>query len=155
MNKPQVSTQAIAPVKKSIRVNLPVEAAFRLFTEGIATWWPFKTHSVGEEKVETCAFEGKVGGRLYEIQADGSEVDWGRVLAWNPPQRVVFSWYPGRSEDTAQEVEVKFTAVAGGTQVVLVHRDWELLEERAQKTRDGYDRGWDYVLGQYIVQAGT
>jgi hypothetical protein len=133
---------------------LPIEAAFRLFTEGIATWWPLKTHSVGEEQAKDCTFEGQVGGRIYESFDDGTQVEWGRVLAWNPPVSVVFTWYPGRTDDTAQKVEVMFKSVAGGTQLELVHTGWELLGERAPSLREGYDTGWDYVLNKYREQAG-
>jgi uncharacterized protein YndB with AHSA1/START domain len=155
MDPSKFTQGTIAPVEKTLHVNLAREAAFRLFTEGMASWWPLMTHSVGEQQAQTCVFEGRVGGRIYEILMDGSQVDWGRVTAWNPPGFVAFTWFPGRNEDTGQTVEVTFTDAGRGTQVELVHRGWELLGERAQPMRREYDRGWDLVLGRYIQQAAN
>ena len=143
----------IAPVEKTVRVTLPVESAFELFTSGIASWWPYHTHSVGGQQVESCVLEGQVGGRIYEVNKDGSQADWGRVLVWEPPHRLVFSWHPGREADSAQQVSVQFTATSQGTQVDLVHTGWELLGEQAAALRESYVSGWDYVLGKYVVRA--
>ena len=150
MDRIEPSQKVLSPVKKSVAVGLPVEAAFRLFTEGIRQWWPLATHSVGGEDVESVSLEGLVGGRVYEVLKDHSQSEWGRVLAWEPPQRLVFSWYPGRTPSTAQEVEVTFSPEAGGTRVELTHHGWEVLGERAQEMRDGYDSGWVVVLSKYV-----
>jgi len=143
----------IEPVEKQIKVGLNQEAAFRLFTEDLNKWWPLATHSVGEEKAETCVFEGHEGGRIYETMKDGSQAGWGKVLAWEPFEKVVFTWFPSRTADTAQEVTVSFREISGGTQVELVHTGWEMLGEKAQTGREGYDFGWDFVLANYIVTA--
>jgi DNA-binding transcriptional ArsR family regulator len=140
----------LEPVRKSIKVKLAIEDAFTLFTDGITSWWPLETHSVGEEKTNKCVFEGKEGGRIYEVQADGTEAEWGRVKTWDPPEKVIFTWHPDRQEATAQDVEVTFTATTEGTELQLVHRDWELLGDRGADMREGYDSGWDIVLGHYI-----
>jgi len=144
----------IPAVRKSILVDAPVEQAFRVFTEGIATWWPLRTHSVAEERAETAVFEGGVGGRLYERTSDGKEHEWGRVLEWDPPRRIVYAWYPGRGDETSQEVEMHFTPTGEGTRVDLEHRGWERLGERGPEQRSNYDTGWDYVLGLYVENAG-
>jgi hypothetical protein len=141
----------IEPVVKQIKVGLNQEAAFRLFTEGMDKWWPLATHSVGEEKAETCVFESREGGRIYETMKDGSQSEWGKVLAWEPFEKVAFTWYPGRTPETAQEVAVRFSEISGGTLVELVHTGWETLGEKAQTGREGYDFGWDFVLANYIV----
>jgi uncharacterized protein YndB with AHSA1/START domain len=143
----------IEPVEKQISVALQPEAAFKLFTEGLGTWWPLATHSVGHESAVDCVFEGKAGGRIYEIIDDGREAEWGKVLVWEPFDEVVFTWYPSRTEETAQEVRVQFSAAPGGTLVELVHTGWETLGERAQDSRVGYVIGWDYVLANYLVAA--
>jgi uncharacterized protein YndB with AHSA1/START domain len=145
----------IPPVEKTFQVRLPVERAFRLFTQEIHTWWPLESHSVGGDQAHTCVFESEAGGRIYEIQRDGTESEWGRVLAWEPPHRVTFTWHPGRQASTAQEVEVTFEETPGGTSVRLTHRGWETLGEKAQETRRGYDTGWDKVLGRYMQEAGS
>jgi uncharacterized protein YndB with AHSA1/START domain len=144
----------IEPLRKQLKVGLSPEDAFRLFTEGIDKWWPLRTHSVGEEQAESCYFEGWVGGRIMEVLKDGSQSEWGKVLVWEPYERVSFSWYPGRAPETAQEVTVKFSEIeGGGTLVELVHTGWETLGERAQSGRAGYDTGWDFVLAKYIIRA--
>jgi uncharacterized protein YndB with AHSA1/START domain len=153
MNANSDARTKIEPVEKSIRVGLSVEAAFRLFTEGIGSWWPLSTHSVGLERAETCVLEGRPGGRLYETLADGSESLWGTVLVWEPPQRVVLTWHPGRKSGTAQELEVRFRASGSGTEVRLSHRGWETLGAQAIEVRDGYVSGWDHVLGFYLATA--
>lgn len=145
----------IEPVRKQLKVKLPVEAAFRLFTEGIGRWWPLATHSVGEDQAETCFFEGWEGGRIVEVLKDGSQSEWGRVMTWEPHHKVVFQWYPGREPDTAQVVTVTFREIPTGTEMELVHTGWETLGGKAQSGRDGYDTGWDYVLAKYIVEAAS
>lgn len=143
----------IPALRKSIVVDAPVEQAFRVFTEGIATWWPLRTHSVGQERAETVVFEGRADGRLYERTSDREEHEWGRVLAWEPPRRIVYSWHPDRGDDTSQEVEIRFTPEGAGTRLDLEHRGWERLGERGVEQRSSYDSGWDYVLGLYAGAA--
>jgi uncharacterized protein YndB with AHSA1/START domain len=153
MNENTHTKVDIPPVTKSMVVNLAVEDAFRLFTAGIGTWWPVHTHSVGEDQARTCKIEGQIGGRFYEIQDDGTEVLWGTMLAWDPPARLVFSWHPGYDVEQAQEVEVTFEAEGTGARLNLVHRGWEKRAQEYPEVRDGYDQGWDIVLGLYIAQA--
>jgi DNA-binding transcriptional ArsR family regulator/uncharacterized protein YndB with AHSA1/START domain len=138
---------APAPVRKSVTVPLDAMAAFRLFTERIAAWWPLASHSVGGEDAATCAFEPRVGGRVLETLRSGGEHVWGTIRVWQPPHRLVFSWHPGRGPDTAQEIEIRFHPSGdGGTRVELDHRGWERLGADAAKLRDNYDKGWDTVF---------
>ena len=142
-------------VAKTIEVACRPEVAFHVFTAGIAEWWPARTHSVGEDRVETVVLEPEPGGRFYERLVDGSEHEWGRVIAWEPPARLVCSWYPGRGNETAQVVEVTFTPVADGTRVDLVQTGWERLGEHAEDARASYDAeaGWTAVLAEYATAA--
>ena len=143
----------LAPVKKSIIVPLSVEDAYKLFTTGLASWWPLITHSVGEEDTTTCKVEEFEGGKIYETNKDGSEAPWGKVLVWEPPTKFSMTWHPGRDEKTAQRVEVMFEEEGKGTRLELIHHDWELLGDKAEITRNGYDSGWDIVLGKYVSQS--
>ena len=140
---------------KAVTVDLPVEEAFRLYTEGVATWWPYSTHSVEGENVETVVFEAGDGGRIYERAKSGEEHVWGTVLAWDPPSRIVHSWHPGRAADSAQEVEITFEPVDSGTRVELVHTGWEKIGGRAAQTFSNYDTGWDFVLGKYVERTNA
>jgi uncharacterized protein YndB with AHSA1/START domain len=142
-------------IRKTVTVSRPVEEAFRIFTEEIAEWWPYGTHSVEQENVDTVILECRPGGRFYERAKDGTEHSWGTVLSWDPPRRVVYSWHPGRGEETAQEVEIAFTAVADGTRVELLHTGWEVLGDRMAEVVASYDTGWDTVLGHFAKAANA
>ena len=141
-------------VRKEIIVACPAEHAFTTFTDGITSWWPLGRHSVGEARARSVVFEGRNGGRIYEVWDDGTECDWGSVLVWQPPRRIVFSWQPNRDRPAPTEVEVRFLPRGDTTRVELEHRAWERLGEAAAEARDGYDSGWDTVLGSYAEVAG-
>ena len=146
-----MSTQtADQAVRRSVTVNRSVEDAFRLFTEGMSTWWPFETHSIGKDGADPdeAVLEGGEGGRLYERMADGHTSHWATVLVWEPPTRIVLSWEL-RPNRPATEVEVRFSPAGDGTRVDLEHRGWERLGAAAAEARAGYDTGWEYVLGRY------
>jgi uncharacterized protein YndB with AHSA1/START domain len=142
-------------IRKSVTVNRPPEAAFRLFTEQIASWWPYWTHSIEKEHVETVVFEAYEGGRFYERSKSGEEHLWGTVLVCEPPRRIVYSWHPGRGEETSQEVEITFTPTGNGTRLELVHSGWEKLGERMEAAVAEYTTGWDKVLGHYVEAANA
>jgi uncharacterized protein YndB with AHSA1/START domain len=143
----------IEPVRKSVHVGLPVEDAFRVFTERFADWWPVATHSAYEADAATVVLETGEGGRLYEVSRRGEENTWGRVTAWEPPGRLVLTWSPNLEPAPDTEIEVRFTANGSGTDVELEHRAWEVLGERAETTRDAYEQGWRIVLGGYAAAA--
>jgi uncharacterized protein YndB with AHSA1/START domain len=138
-----------APIEKTVLVPLPVEKTFLLFTDGIDAWWPFATHSLGGERVQTAVIEPEEGGRWYERQADGTEHDWGTVTAWEPPRRFAVDWHV--SPDVAgSELEVRFESEGDATRVELEHRGWERC---APGSRASYDGGWDFVLGRLVAAA--
>ena len=149
MHESSVVQDMILPVTKSFVVQLPVSAAFRLFTSEIGRWWPLSTHSVFGEAAKTCAVDERVGGRIYEVDAGGRVAEWGRILAWEPPHLFVCSWHPGREPDSAQELKVIFEGAADGTRVTLVHAGWERLGEQGTASRANYEHGWDRVLEGY------
>jgi uncharacterized protein YndB with AHSA1/START domain len=152
MNDNRLTQEIIAPVVKTVIVNLPLGAAFRLFTAEINRWWPLESHSVFGDDAAACSMDCKTGGRIIETHKDGRETEWGAVLAWEPPSRLVFSMYPGRSADTATEVEVTFEAYPmGGTRVTLTHRGWE--NYGGWELRENYNTGWDTVLRKYTQAA--
>ncbi len=143
----------IAPVIKTMEVPLPVEEAFRLFTEGLDTWWPLDSFSIGaDERAEApvaVRFEGRVGGRVVEVMADGTEYVWAAVLAWNPPERFLLAWHPAIDPTAASILEVRFSPTEGGSALYLEHRGWEEFGERAHEMRGRYEPGWDRVLASY------
>jgi uncharacterized protein YndB with AHSA1/START domain len=82
---------AIPPLTGAITVDVPVERAFRTFTGSFGSWWPADYH-IGQADMATAVLEPRHGGRWYGQGVDGSECDWGRVLAWEPPHRLVVTW---------------------------------------------------------------
>jgi uncharacterized protein YndB with AHSA1/START domain len=142
---------AIAPVTKSIRVTCSAEDAFGVFTSGLATWWPLDTHALHPGEVREVVWEAHEGGEVYEVSSDGARGHWATVRTWEPPSRLVIDWHVGREAAAPTEVEVRFTPVAGGTQVDLEHRGWERLGASAADLRAAYDGGWELVLGPYLA----
>ena len=142
-------------VEKSVTVKVPVERAFEVFTDEIGRWWPLRTHAVDTERSETVIMESHVGGRLYERTPSGEEHIWGSVVAWEPPSRIVYSWHPGRGEETAQEVEVTFAAEGDSTRVEVRHTGWEKLGDRMDEVVASYDEGWDAVIARYVEAANA
>jgi uncharacterized protein YndB with AHSA1/START domain len=138
-------------VSKSIFVKRPAAAAFRHFTADIGRWWPLKEGmSFGAARAHEIFLEGRVGGRFFERYSDGEEFEVGRVTAFEPPARVVFSWrQPSWNAHT--EVEVRFAAEGDGTRVTLEHRDWEALSDAARQAAGSYGQGWDFALSRYAA----
>jgi uncharacterized protein YndB with AHSA1/START domain len=142
-------------IRKSIRVDCPPEDAFRVFTEGIGSWWPLASKSVGLEDAVGLVIEPQAGGRVYERVRSGDEHEWGEVIAWEPPRRLVFSWHPGRSADMGQEVEVRFSASGLATRVELEHRGWERLVGETGEIPSHFVSGWEEALGLYAEAAAA
>jgi uncharacterized protein YndB with AHSA1/START domain len=144
-------------VTTSTEVNGPVERAFKVFTEDMESWWD-PDHHILEAKLDRMVTEPKVGGRIYDIGVDGSECQWARVLAYEPPNRFVFSWDislewkiegdPGRTS----EVEVTFTPTDRSTTIVtLTHRhlDWHGEGWEGMAGAVGSDGGWPSGLHRF------
>ena len=147
-------TETIQPVVVAIDVRRGIEEAFRVFTTEIGAWWPVAGHSVEPDRVETVVLEAGVGGRLYERWRDGGQADWGRVLAWEPPARLLLSWWPNPDRPAPTEVEVRFLALAPDrTRVELVHRGWERLGDQGAGSRAGYEAGWPGALEAFAAAA--
>ena len=142
----QRAEQTIAPVKKVVTVGQSVEDAFRIFTDQIGSWWPLDSHSMGGENAVSCGMDGAVGGHVFEELADGTRLNWGEVLTWDPPNRLAFTWQLNRTPEEAQIIEVTFAATESGTRVELTHSGWERLGAQAAEVRAGYASGWEFVF---------
>ena len=145
-------------VRRSITVDAPVDRAFEVFTSGMTGWWPLDTHHIGEQDAAEVVVEARAGGRWFERAADGTECEWGRILAWEPPTRVVFGWHlgPGWEYDPdpakSTEVEVRFISEgATKTRVELEHRGFEVHGERGDELRTGVaaEGGWGSLLDRF------
>ena len=149
-------TDTQTTVRTSIVVDAPPERAFAVFTEDMASWWPKEHHLL--EAVSQMVFERKVGGHVYDVGADGSECHWARVVAYEPPHRIVFTWDISLQwkieTDRARtsEVEVRFVPEgASRTRVELEHRQLDRHCEGWEGMRDAIegDGGWPLGLGNF------
>jgi uncharacterized protein YndB with AHSA1/START domain len=152
-----MSQQTYAPVIRSVTVAASQQRAFTVFTEQFGSWWP-REYSIGEADMADFVLEPRVGGRWYEVGVDGKECECGRVIAYDPPGRVVIAWQLNGSwqydpdPDHASEVEVRFVADGPtSTRVEIEHRNFERHGEEAPAVHGGVDdaQGWTYVLDQY------
>ena len=148
-----------APVRKSITVKADAAHAFEVFTRGIGRWWP-RTHCIASSPQKDVVLEPKAGGRWFEIGEDGSECNWGRVLAWEPPTRVLLGWQINGEwkydPDFLTEVEVTFTVLsARETRVDLEHRNLERFGDKGNEVRGMIDSpdGWGGILKRYAEVA--
>jgi uncharacterized protein YndB with AHSA1/START domain len=145
------------PVKQSIVVEASIERAFEVFTKKFGGFKPAE-HNILAVAIAETVFEPRVGGYLYDRGVDGSECRWARVLAYEPPHRVLLSWNISprwqieTDPDRASEWEVRFTAeTAQRTRVEIEHRKLKRHGEGWEGVRDGVagDQGWPLYLRRY------
>lgn len=148
------------PIRQSTTVRSSREHTFDVFVSTIGQWWPLQPYSAGRERVRAVHVEPRVEGRVYEQWDDGTECDWGRLLAWEPPGRLVMTW---EMTPAPTEVELTFTALGPSlTRVAVEHRGWEALTDAqlgADCARPGgyvggaFVRGWEEILGRLVGAA--
>jgi uncharacterized protein YndB with AHSA1/START domain len=149
----------VEPVRKEVRVGVAPARAFEAFTAEFSAWWPLDTHHIGEAPAAEIVIEPRAGGRWFERGTDGSESEWGLVLAWEPPHRLLLAWQldtewrhdPGLTT----ELELRFTADGSGTRVRLEHRRLERFAEQAAQMQSvfGSDGGWAGLLRRFAGHA--
>jgi uncharacterized protein YndB with AHSA1/START domain len=159
-----MSTQASDTVTQhSIVVEAPIERAFSVFTDGFGTFKP-REHNLLEVDIAETVFETHVGGHIYDRGVDRSECRWARVLAFEPPDRVVFSWDISpqwqieTDLDKTSEVEVRFIAEAPDrTRVELEHRNLDRHGPGWESARDGVagDQGWPLYLERFAERVAA
>ena len=152
---------AVAPVRREIVIEASQAHAFRVFTENLGTWWPLATHHIGAKDAETAIVEPRAGGRWYEQATDGTQCQWGRVLVWDPPGRLVLAWQIGGDfkfdSSVESEVEIRFVSLSPTrTRVELEHRNFERMGEGAEKARGAVDSpgGWTAIMKIFADFAG-
>ena len=150
------------PVRQSVLVRAPLRHTFDTFVRTIGIWWPVQPFSAGKERVRDIAMDQRAGGRVREIWDDGTEVVWGELLSWSPPDGFVMTW---RGTPVPTEVELTFTALGPElTRVAVEHRGWEALTEEqlgedcalpGGYSSGGYVIGWTRILGGFAATFGT
>jgi uncharacterized protein YndB with AHSA1/START domain len=147
-----------APIRRSVEVKVPPARAFEIFTAGASRWW-LRTHSISATKspIKDVVIEPRAGGRWFERGEDGSECDWGKVLAWEPPARLLLAWRINADfkydPTLLTEVEIRFAPAGRGTLVELEHRLIERMGERGAGMRDAFTRGWGLLLDSFTQHA--
>jgi hypothetical protein len=145
--------QAIVPVS--------LDVAFRTFTDAMADWWP-REYTWSESTLIEIGMEPRVDGLCYERGPYGFRCDWGRVLAWEPPERVTLAWHIGPTRvpqpdpERASEVDVSFEANGAGTRVSLLHHGFDRHGDGGDGYRAAMDGpgGWDYILACFDQACG-
>jgi hypothetical protein len=158
-------TTPIPPIEGKTTVDLSRDRAFALFTGSIGAWWPRQYH-IGAAEVADVVLEPREGGRWFERGVDGSECDWGRVLVWDPTERVLFTWQIGGDWQFdpdpahASEIEVRFHADGPEqTTIEVEQRHFERLVggESVHGAIEYGGGGWVALLAAYaqLVATGT
>jgi uncharacterized protein YndB with AHSA1/START domain len=150
-----------APVRKTLTLQCAPAKAFRVFTERFDSWWP-RSHHIGKAEMAKAVIEPRAGGRWYEIGDDGSQCDWGEVLAWEPPARLVLAWRLNPrweyDPDLLTEVEVRFADLGEGrTRVDFEHRGFEAMgaDGATARASDDSPNGWGALLAEFQKLAET
>lgn len=161
------SSFSFAHVTETIRhalvVPRPRDEAFALFAERLGSWWP-REYTWSQQVLEAIGIEPYAGGLCYERGPHGFRCDWGRVLAWQPPQRLLLAWQisprrePEPNPARASTVEVCFEArTPNSTHVVLEHRDFERHGDGATEYRAALasPQGWPYIMQCFAATLRT
>lgn len=148
----------IAPIIQSVTVAVPPPRAFDLFVNSIGAWWPGQT--IGANPHAAIIIEPNAGGRWYERDAAGAETQWGKVLAWEPPGRLVLGWQLDASfsynPDVTSEVVMTFAdAGDGATLVTLTHQHLERLGVDAPRVAEQLRNGWPSKVAGYADFANS
>ena len=149
-------------VRKVVIVQAPQIVAWRVFTEQMGTWWPLASYKIGKANAVDAVIEPRVGGRWYERGDDGSMCQWGSVLVWEPPSRLVLSWdisADWQYDPTLKtEIEVRFNAEGSDrTRVALEHRHLDRYGAHRDKMRAIFDTqgDWGKVLEMFARAASA
>jgi uncharacterized protein YndB with AHSA1/START domain len=148
-------TKSYEPVHKEIVVEASQERAFKFFTEEFDTWWP-REHKIGKAPLKRAVFETKLHGRWFEIDEDGSECNWGKVLQWDPYNGFVMAWQINGQwqfdPSLITEVEVRFAAEGPNrTRISLEHRNIDRFGASAEQIKKAFESemGWQGLLERF------
>jgi uncharacterized protein YndB with AHSA1/START domain len=157
-------SRTYAPVVAEVTVPAGLARAFELYTVEQAAWVT-EGHRLGDERPAAIVFEPTTGGRWYERQPDGTECDWGRVLEWDAPERLLLAWMIGgdwqfdSDVERASRVEITFTEVAAGQTVLrVVHSAFEAHGDGGESVARGVGSvsdGWQADLNGLVAFATT
>lgn len=130
------------------QVAATVERAFSVWTTKTSIWWP-RSHTMGGDEHADLVFETHPGGRIFERTTSGDELDWGEVVAWDPPRRVSYLWHLFFDRSEATEVEVSFEPSDGGTRVRIEQRGFDRLGDKGVPRQARTDQVWSQLIELY------
>ncbi len=150
---------SIAPVQCSVDVQAPLARTFELFASRMGAWWPRGKTPAAQPHAD-LVIEPHENGRWYEKDANGAETQWGKVLAWEPPRRLLLGWQLDHcfcfDAKLLMEVEILFEELAGGgTRVRLEHRNLEQLGADAEPFAGKVRSGWPERMGDFARYAAS
>ncbi len=151
-----MSEQAIDGARAHATVPVTPDAAFARFTTGLQDWWP-RQYTWSGEALRDVGIEPRPDGLCFEFGPYGFRCDWGRVLVWQPPDRLTLAWHVGPTRVPqpdpawASEIDVWFEPEGGATRVDLLHHGFDRHGPGAAEYQAAMDgpEGWDYILSRY------
>jgi uncharacterized protein YndB with AHSA1/START domain len=143
----------IEPLRLSFEIRCPPEHAFEVWTTRLSSWWP-KGHSASGHPDTTVVFEPRPGGRIFERTPDGTEIDWGEITVWSPPDLLGYLWHIARDRSDATTVTLHFVALDDGTtRLDIGHDGWERLGADGPQFREANTAGWNALIPSFVAAA--
>ena len=142
------------PLVVEFAVDASVEHAFAVWVRNPDRWWP-KSKTVSRDSLDEVVIEPVVGGRIYERNRDGDEHDWGRVVVWEPPTRIGFTWHLFFDPAEATDVSITFRPDGAITRVRLEQTGWDRLGAGGGERRTNTIRAWESITPLYAAAAGA
>lgn len=140
-------------LRLSFEIACPQEHAFDVWTNRLSSWWP-KGHSASGDPDTTVVLEPRLGGRIFERTPDGTEIDWGEITSWSPPERLEYLWHIQHDRRDATVVEITFVGLGEGrTRLDIVHSGWERLGADGAAWREANSGGWNALVPSFTEAA--
>jgi hypothetical protein len=143
----------IEPLTLRYEIGCAAEHAFEVWTSRFSTWWP-PGHSTSGDPDTVVVLEARLGGRIFERTPDGTEIEWGEITLWDPPQRLGYRWHIGRDDSQATDVVLTFVDVGDGrSRLEVVHQGWERLGAEGLSYRQANTAGWGALMPSFAAAA--
>ena len=141
------------PLRMSFEVGCGQAHAFDVWTNRIDLWWPADHTATGEDGL-TITLEPRLGGRIFQRDPAGLEIDWGEVTEFEPPSLLGYRWHLRRDRADATDVRIRFVPVeTDRTRVDIEHVGWDRLGTDATVWRQRHQQGWDTLLPHFVKAA--
>jgi hypothetical protein len=140
----------IEPLRLKVEVACDAAHAFAIWTARFGTWWP-RGHTISGDP-DAIVLEPRPGGRIFERARDGTEIDWGEIVRWEPPAGLSYLWHIRRDRSQATEVAIAFVEAGPGRCLLeIVQTGWERLGDEGASWRDANTQGWNGLLPHFAT----